>query len=157
VIIAGINQSTPFYGFICLIPCTVHTKWICTRPYVFTQGYLFLFEYFPCLIGQGPLGFLQNYLVLIIVICTDRTWLNKRSGGSRRFICVEHNRKKNDPFSPGVPLDLSIEVWWCLSLFLLFCFDFLWRLVFNFKLCHFLDFKVYFKSPLSGTVYSGYL
>ena len=69
VSIVGINQSISFYGFICLILCAVHTKWICTCPRVSTQGYLFV-SFIVILLAtyfQGPFRFLRNYLILVIV------------------------------------------------------------------------------------------
>ena len=63
VSISSINQFTSFYGFICLILCAVHTKWICTRPHVSTQGYLFV-SFIAILLAycQGPFRYLQTYL-----------------------------------------------------------------------------------------------
>ena len=79
--------------------CTVLTKWTCTHSHVSTQGSLIVsFCVFSLPNWSFISGCLQNYLVLIIVICPG-TWLNNRYGGSKRFICVEHNWKKHDLFS----------------------------------------------------------
>ena len=64
VSITGINQFTSFYGFICLISCAVHSKWICTRPNVSSQGYLLVsfIAYFSCLIVKVLQDFCKTIL-----------------------------------------------------------------------------------------------
>ena len=119
VSIASINQFTSFYGFICLILCFVQSKWICTRPHVSTQGYLFV-SFIVILLSncQEPFGFLRNYLVLVIVRWHDLITDMVAQGGSFVHIqAVEHNWKKMT-FFPGFALDFSINLtkvslWFC--------------------------------------------
>ena len=139
--------STSLFHFMGLFvsSCTVHTKWICTRPHVSTLWYLFVsFCVFSWPNWSRSLGFLQNYLVLVIVI-----WHDNRCSGSRRFICVHTGcwtgfwtqSEEKWLFFFGFAIDFSVH-WpksvWCLSLIFTFLFDSLWTLPFKFKLCPFL-------------------
>ena len=93
------------YFVLSLLSGAVHTPM-----YLHKGTYLFLFFYcvFSLLNCKGPLGFLQNYLVLIIVY--DIIMYMVVHGGSFVNIqAVEHNWKKMT-FFPGFALDFFINL-----------------------------------------------
>ena len=136
--------------------CTV-PKWFCTRPQVLTQGCLYVSILHNSFGRNFTKHLILNYCHLSIRpdLITDAA----AQGGSFVYFSlleqtVEHNQKIYYHFFLDSLQTFLLPQMCDVSLYYYLRFDFLWRLVYKFKLFGNI---LSFKSLLSGTVSSGFV